>query len=62
MEEPKCNICKDLKYVCMLDVNDAPRASTVCRCHKCNVPREDSETGKTEYKPILGLSTDRYAK
>ena len=31
----------------MLDVNDAPRASTVCRCYKCNVPREDPETGKT---------------
>jgi hypothetical protein len=23
---------------------------------------KNSETGKTEYKPIMGLSTDRYAK
>jgi len=23
---------------------------------------KNSESGKTEYKPILGLSTDRYAK
>ena len=47
MEEKECKACRGLKYVCMLDVNDAPRASTVCRCYKCNVPREDSETGKT---------------
>ena len=71
MEEKECKACRGLKYVCMVDVNDAPRASTVCRCYQCNVPKEDPKTGKTTnsiifrgnkkqvYEKFFELTTDK---
>ena len=52
-------------------MNNAPRASTVCRCYRCNIPRENKETGKTAdtivfrgnkaqvYEKFFELTTDK---
>jgi|TARA_R110000824_G_scaffold401492_1_gene612600 hypothetical protein len=69
--EENCRVCKNLKYVVAIDMNNAPRASTVCRCYRCNIPRENKETGKTAdtivfrgnkaqvYEKFFELTTDK---
>ena len=43
----QCNYCKGAKYVLTLDVNDTPKASSICRCYQCNVPKQNQVTGLT---------------